>query len=891
MAENMTLIERAEEQVKKNPTSTSALTQLGNAYLQGKEKRKAREYFKKAIATDSKNIHAYLGLGQASSEREEAIKYFGLAVEIDPNNAEANLFLGRTYRKFRKNKEGIEYLKKALEINARNVDGWIDLGLCHFYEKDVKMAIECMNKAIEIDPKAYRAYSCLTHYYQTNQQFQLAIDHGRKAIELDPHAWDAYLRIGHAYFAVGNYDSAIESFKKVVTINSKHNLAYYLLGNVYIAVGDYKNAQAAFQQAIAIDPAYELAHLGLGSVYVDVGQPGEAIKEFKQKKYYGISGNDVSYALEVGKKNLANRTYLHIKSLRGMASYFEAIQDQEAQQIACFLNALNTVLVEKKLPDTNAVKDQDILIVILQLYKLLTDKNEYLHSKRKQFYKIKGILENNISKNVVLTMLSNRWMAIQQYLQEFIPIMPRLEIRSTKAENLIYQERGMIRLQIKNNGILPAEKVVVKVQPSNEFRPVDEVIEKAIIKDSEEFDLNVHVFTQGPFSVTVQVFFEGGQETIETLRFNAFRKNPYFYGRPVKDSEMFFGREQVLEKILDRIKNVAKQDILVHGIRRIGKTSLLHQLNNRLQLPLIPVYISLQQLGEVDDLSLLRQLLNEIVDAVGKIADFVPNDMKKRNIPTFTTGFAGVKPQPPFDVISRAFRKDLEALLDYVKELAPGIRIVVLMDEGDLLFKIGIHMQRFMRDLLQRYDQMVMIMAGSPKIIELSAASYDSPFYNNFAHENLVGLELEEAKDLIQTPMHALGVSCSLDLARQIHKYCGGISYYIQAVCYHLLAETYKRKKGECSKAELSFAEEKVFTELRTSFEAVWEEFNEEQQFLLQYLSQCEEAISRTDPSIKKMNAQILTLGEYSIISISEDSIAIKAELIKKWIREMFKYE
>lgn len=890
MTDNKSLIEQAEKLLKENPSSTSAYTQLGNAYLQEKQRNKAREHFLKAIAIDSKNIHAYLGLGQAAFSREEAIKYLDQAVSINPNNAEAYLLLGRTYRKFRKNQKAIDYLKKALTIDERNVDGWIDLGICHFYENDVDTAIACMKKAIDLDPKSYKGYTNLCQYYYKIHQYQAAIDHGKKAIDIDAHSWNAFFNISFPLFASGDYDSAIQALQTVISINSRDRYANYQLGNVYIAVGNYKDAQAAFQRAVDIDPTYEPAHMGLGNVFVDVGQPAEALKEFRHKRYSGISRNldDNSYALEVGKRNLANRAYLHIKSLRNMATYFESIQQQEAQQIACFLNALHRVLVEKKLPDITTIKDQDTIIVIMQLYKLLTDKDEYLHSKRKQFFRIKETLEKHSSGNVVLTMLSNRWTTIEQYLQESIPVAPRLEIKSTKAENLIYQESGSIRLVIKNKGLLPAQNVLVKVQPSNEFSPKEREIKIPLIGDSEEIDINVYVYTQGPFSITVQASFDGGQETIETFRFNAFRKNPFFYGRPVKEPEMFFGREQLLDKILDRVKNVAKQDILVHGIRRIGKTSLLYQIKNRLQIPMVPVYFSLQQIGEVDDTSLLRQLLYEICDAVGKIAEFVPSEMKKRNIPTYITG---LKPPYAFDITTRAFRKDLEALLAYTKELAPGIRIVVLLDEGDLFFKIGIHMQRFMRDLLQRYDQIVMIMAGSPKIIELSTTTYDSPFYNNFAHENLVGLEFKEAKGLIQSPMQALGVSCGMDIAKEIFNYCGGISYYIQAVCYHLLTETYGKKKTECSRNELQFAEDKVFSELRRSFDAVWEEFNEEQQFLLQYLSQCEDAISRSEPSLKKMNAQILTLSEYSIIAITDDNIAIKAELIKKWIREMYKYD
>ena len=75
------------------------------------------------------------------------------------------------------------------------------------------------------------------------------------------------------------------------------------------------------------------------------------------------------------------------------------------------------------------------------------------------------------------------------------------------------------------------------------------------------------------------------------------RFNPYIAGAPVLEDEMFFGREQLLERILQTIHN---NSILLYGERRIGKTSLQHHLKRRLQqledpdYVFYPVYIDLQ---------------------------------------------------------------------------------------------------------------------------------------------------------------------------------------------------------------------------------------------------------------------------------------------------------
>src|SRR6185436_5392304 len=51
--------------------------------------------------------------------------------------------------------------------------------------------------------------------------------------------------------------------------------------------------------------------------------------------------------------------------------------------------------------------------------------------------------------------------------------------------------------------------------------------------------------------------------------------NPYVAGGPIFDEELFYGREPLIQRILQTVQN---NSLLLHGERRIGKTSLLHQL-------------------------------------------------------------------------------------------------------------------------------------------------------------------------------------------------------------------------------------------------------------------------------------------------------------------------
>ena len=71
--------------------------------------------------------------------------------------------------------------------------------------------------------------------------------------------------------------------------------------------------------------------------------------------------------------------------------------------------------------------------------------------------------------------------------------------------------------------------------------------------------------------------------------------NPYIAGAPVTETRMFFGREDIFEWIQNSLTGRYTDHILViHGQRRVGKTSVLKQLHNRLPKKYIPVFFDLQ---------------------------------------------------------------------------------------------------------------------------------------------------------------------------------------------------------------------------------------------------------------------------------------------------------
>src|SRR5262245_19374148 len=83
--------------------------------------------------------------------------------------------------------------------------------------------------------------------------------------------------------------------------------------------------------------------------------------------------------------------------------------------------------------------------------------------------------------------------------------------------------------------------------------------------------------------------------------------NPYTYGSMITDPAMFFGREDELSRIRDRLRKGSSTAVV--GLRRIGKSSLLYPLTHQTQyLPdaVWPLYLDLQDAPHQQPLALLN---------------------------------------------------------------------------------------------------------------------------------------------------------------------------------------------------------------------------------------------------------------------------------------------
>ncbi|NJN55385.1 MAG: ATP-binding protein [Anaerolineae bacterium] len=196
--------------------------------------------------------------------------------------------------------------------------------------------------------------------------------------------------------------------------------------------------------------------------------------------------------------------------------------------------------------------------------------------------------------------------------------------------------------------------------------------------------------------------------------------NPYTFGVPVR-GENFYGREEEQRLIMDTLENVPrgqKQDLVILGPRRIGKSSLMYRLVDLLEAHpnFVPVYIDVQNVKPRE----VRPLFLKMLWAIQK-------GYEQKGLASALPQFATLKKHPAADLQFLIFNEDMACLNETISDQKLP-RLVLMFDEVELLLEFGGRdTLDWLRSLIQSLTYCVFIVAGSNQLYSLTQ-DYGSPF-------------------------------------------------------------------------------------------------------------------------------------------------------------------
>ena len=217
--------------------------------------------------------------------------------------------------------------------------------------------------------------------------------------------------------------------------------------------------------------------------------------------------------------------------------------------------------------------------------------------------------------------------------------------------------------------------------------------------------------------------------------------NPFTFGNPIRDPARFFGRQEEIRQIINRLLSSAHESTSVVGERRIGKTSLLKHLDTlevaeRLGLhsdQYCMVYIDFQGLTDITPQRFWQRILQKMERSIC-LPDLIP-EIKQ------------VRQQGEFDLF------DLEDLFERIADA--GLTTVLLLDEFEYVTQNPNFGTDFFGGLraLAIHQNLPLVTATRRALVDLchSEELKGSPFFNIFANVVLRPFSRTETEDMLDS--------------------------------------------------------------------------------------------------------------------------------------------
>jgi hypothetical protein len=280
--------------------------------------------------------------------------------------------------------------------------------------------------------------------------------------------------------------------------------------------------------------------------------------------------------------------------------------------------------------------------------------------------------------------------------------------------------------------------------------------------------------------------FDGLAKTVEdtgqaelTLDLLEARRNPYVMGRPV-GPPTFFGRRELLDFIQANFEDdrVRMPVISLVGQRRIGKTSILMRLNNRVTDRCKYVFFDLQHLS-------LEVTLNSFLFALTRNL--------WRDLSRHDQNVEGELAEPKYDEFDDSPARAFSDFIERAQTHLAGRRLVLMLDELEMLFYQRSDTKLVALDLLSYFRSMVqtgafgIITAGITPLSELQSSVVVSPFFNIAVSRTVSFLDREESIDLIQKPVYGL-IKYDEQALDFMFRMTGGHPMMLQTLCHEVFS-------------------------------------------------------------------------------------------------------
>lgn len=329
------------------------------------------------------------------------------------------------------------------------------------------------------------------------------------------------------------------------------------------------------------------------------------------------------------------------------------------------------------------------------------------------------------------------------------------------------------------------------------------------------------------------------------------RPVPFVNGVPVS-GDHFVGREAILDEIgmlIDGARDGAINHMLLLGLRRMGKSSILLNVKRRLESDkkVVPVIINVAgiptrqvfarvymrsvldgYMSKAGNRAILKKIkagIREGIGGVGGRADQV--DVSVAEYLKFSVTLSGKERDDEYLV---------EQALGYPEALGSGdgTLFVVMIDEFQDLLKLGAPFLSTMRRVIQGQKSVTYILAGSaPSVMRDMAYNPNAPFYRQLYDIRVPPLPANDVSKFLAGRFGVAGISVGQDVLEDIWARSQGFPDYVQRLALRALVRCRESDKQSISLSDVEGAYGDMITRLDLEFESQFRSLSEREREVL----------------------------------------------------------
>ena len=353
--------------------------------------------------------------------------------------------------------------------------------------------------------------------------------------------------------------------------------------------------------------------------------------------------------------------------------------------------------------------------------------------------------------------------------------------------------------------------------------------------------------------------------------------NPYIAGAPVVETSMFFGREEVFRWIENSLTGKYVNHILViHGQRRVGKTTVLKQIPNFLPEKYIQVFFDLQGRTSTTLDRFLWWMASEILRTLNKTLKCDLPRIKRDQFSesdTFITDFIpSLKPSLDghtllltFDEFDSLSREDIQETL--ARPLIGFLRRLFDIEGLNFIFSIG---------------------SSGNKLENMQAAYTD--FFKTALYRKISFLTEDDCFNLITKPVADI-ITYQPNAIQRITEITSGHPYFTQLTCHELFSRCQINGSRTITEEDVEAILGDVIERGTVNLKFVWDEASDIEKWILSVLGK-EEGLSQklikqalqsqgVRFSVSDLNSAILHLRDKDVITKDNHLII---HLMKQWL-------